>query len=324
MQKAHFVPGYIIVYNPLSNRGGAKSMLKKILEQHSVQTTALLAIAWKQAAASKASWPHICQRQGKREEDLFKDPLMQHFVDEEVKQKAASHLEPRMQLSIATRARFFRRAVSEAVRSQGVKQVIILGSGFDTLPARKIKYTHELGVKFFEIDKEAILDCKKVIYDANQVDKNAEYIAVDYVKENLIDALKKRGVNFSLPTLILWEGNIHYLNKEDVIRIIHDLSTHFEKPIITFDYMHSTIQTSAQTLDAQSQETSLEATKAKFASGKAAFTCFFDPAEIVSIGESQGLICTTHKTAADLAIEYQVDEEPYYTLKPYSMITFSK
>ena len=195
------------------------SRVRDLLKEYNISTTAVLANYWKTEAKSKKNWPAICQQPGGRERDLFKDSLMGHFFDAEAKQDAVERLDPRMWLSLASRTRFFRRTVSHAVKHKAVKQVIILGSGFDTLPARKIKYTNELGVTFFEIDQSHLLACKQAIYAENHVDKNADYIGIDYVKENLIEQLKMHAVDFTVPTLILWEGNTFYLDKTDVINI---------------------------------------------------------------------------------------------------------
>ena len=88
--------------------------------------------------------------------------------------------------------------------------------------------------------------------------------------------------------------------------------------------MHEALQSKTQTLDQVANEKSLEKTLDQFAQKKSPFKTFFAPKDIVSIGEGLGMQCIDHKTAAELAIEYDVDKDPYYTSKPYSMITFEK
>ncbi|ARB91821.1 class I SAM-dependent methyltransferase [Legionella longbeachae] len=297
-------------------------MREKILKDHNVATTSLLANYWKNEAKSKENWLSLTQMQGTRENDLFKDPLMQNFVNEQVKEEAEQRLDKRMWLPLATRTRFFRQTVSDAVKNKEVKQVIILGSGFDTLPARKIKYTQQFGVRFFEIDQPQILKCKEQIYAEQCIHKNATYIPLDYVNGDLIAALTNNDIDFTKPTLILWEGNTFYLEKEDVLRILRDLSSKFSHMVITFDYMHTLMQTSTQQLDSSAKEKCLEKTLDEFASKKSPFKAFFEPGEIVSLCTKLGIQCVDHKTAAQLAKEYEVDQEPYYTAETYSMVTF--
>lgn len=299
-------------------------MLIELLKEYNVATTALLANYWKLVAKSKENWPELCQDKGEREKDLFKDTLMQHFVDSNIQAESEQRLDKRMWLPLATRGRFFRRTVSESVKNKEVRQVLILGSGFDTLPARKSKYTRDLGVRFFEVDQPQILACKEAIYAEHGVDKNAEYIGLDYVQGNLIEELKQRSLDFTSPTLILWEGNTFYLEKTEVIRVLHELAENFQNLIITFDYMHEVMHTKTQTLDKESHGTCLEKTLDQFAEKKSPFKTFFDPAEIISICEALGIKCIDHKTAATLASEYGVDQKPYYTAKTYSMITFER
>ncbi len=299
-------------------------MLKALLESHNVATTALLANYWKDVAKSKTNWPELCQEEGKREKDLFKDPNLQHFINEEVQAEAESRLDKRMWLPLATRTRFFRRTVSDTIKTKDVQQVVILGSGFDTLPVRKAKYTQNHGVRFFEVDQPELLSCKKAIYDQYGIDKNAEYIELDYIKSDLLDAFVQQGLNPSIPTIILWEGNTLYLEKHEIEAVLTKLSTYFARVIITFDYIHAAMQTNTQALDQASDETCLESTLSQFEKSQSPFKGFLVPGEIVTFCESLGMQCLKHQTAAELAKEYQVDEAPYYTAETYSLVTFGR
>lgn len=297
-------------------------MLKKLLETYNVATTALLANYWKHAAKSKSNWPEFTQEQGEREKDLFKDTNLAHFIDADVQREAEARLDKRMWLPLATRTRFFRRTVSHAIKTQDIKQVVILGSGFDTLPVRKSKYTRNFGVKFFEVDQPELLSCKQAIYEQYGINKNADYIALDYVKQNLIQALSDNGLDRDQPTLILWEGNTFYLEKSDVQDILRNLANHFSNVTITFDYMHEAMQTQTQALDQASSAACLESTLEQFKKSQSPFKAFFAPNEIVAFCESLSMQCLQHQTAAELAKEYQVDNAPYYTAETYSLVTF--
>ena len=299
-------------------------MLKALLETHNVATTALLALYWKHIAKSKENWPEVCQTTGSREKDLFKDDYLKLFINDDVKHEAEQRLDKRMWLPVATRTRFFRRTVSEAVKKQNIQQVIILGSGFDTLPVRKSKYTQNTGVRFFEVDQPELLSCKEAIYKQYDINKNADYIKLDYVKQNLIEALIGHGLDRNQPTLILWEGNTFYLEKTEVEAILRQLAEHFPHIIITFDYMHNTMQTQTQALDQASHEACLENTLSQFKKSQSPFKSFFVPADLVDFCESLGMNCMQHKTAAELAQEYQVDDAPYYTAETYSLMTVGR
>lgn len=301
-------------------------MLLKLLETHNVATTALLTNYWKSVAKSKENWAALSIKPGVRENDLFKDEFLQHFIDTDgrTKHAAEERLDLRMWLPLATRTRFFRRTVSDAVKSKRVEQVIILGSGFDTLAVRKSKYTSDFGVRFFEVDKPNVLACKRDIYERAGIAPNAIYIPLEYTSDNLMPALQDAGVDFSRPTLILWEGNTFYLEKEEVIQILHKLAENFPTVVVAFDYMHTQMHEEASSIDAESRDISIQHTLTTFAQKKSPFKAFFTPSEIASLCQTLGIGCGIDKTAADLAIEYEVDDEPYYTAKPYSVVSFSR
>lgn len=286
-------------------------MLEEILKSFGVPLTAALASYWKDKAKSKDNWHELTIHQGKRDKDLIKDNLYQLFYTPAIAQEAELRLDKKMWLPLATRSRYFRRTISEAVKTQGIQQILILGSGFDTLAVRKAKYTKDYGVKFFEIDKPEIMECKHAILTANHLDKNATYLGLDYTKENFIARLKELDMSSDLPTFVLWEGNSFYLEKETVIETLSILAKSFPHLILSFDFMHDEIQQESKTLDA-------------FAKKQSPFKSFFNVDEIMSICKQLEMNCQTHFNTAELAQIYEVDEEPYHTAKPYSVITFKK
>lgn len=301
-------------------------MLRKLLDEHAVSTTALLANFWKSEARCEKNWDRLCQKKGAREKDLFKDNLnlMANFIDAEVEREGKERLDENMWLPLATRARFFRKTVSKHVKSGQAEQVIILGSGFDILAASKKKYTTDFNTKFFEIDQPNVLACKKAILDKCEIDANATYIPLDYVKGNLCEELKRAGVDFTKPTLVLWEGNMFYLEKADAIGILKKLASSFDHLILSFDYMHGQMQSKTVELDADASSKALQSTLSSFEKKKSPFKSFFEPSEMNAVCEALGLQLVDRKTAAELALIYDVDQEPYYTAKPYSVTTFRK
>ncbi len=301
-------------------------MLRNLLQEHAVSTTALLANYWKSEARCEKNWDRLCQKKGARAKDLFKDKLnvMEKFIDEEVVREGKDRLDKNMWLPLATRTRFFRKTVSKHVKNGQAEQVIILGCGFDTLSMSKKKYSAEFKTKFFEIDQPNVLACKKAILEKCEMDTNATYIPLDYVKGDLCEALRQAGVDFTKPTLILWEGNTFYLERDDVIATLKKLSSSFDKLVLSFDYMHGTMQTKTNELDTNANSQALENTLTAFEKKKSPFKSFFDPTDMNAICEALGLTLVDRQSTADLAILYDVDRDPYYTAKPYSVTTFKK
>lgn len=300
-------------------------LIPDLLKKNDVSVTALLTNYWKKKARKQKNWPQLTITQGKRETDLFKDQYMPLLVTPEVRALATSVLDKRMWLPLATRTRFMRKALSKAIKNSGITQVILLGSGFDLHAANKVKYK-KYNVQFFEIDKPHILACKEEILGAQNppIDKNAEYIAIDYVQEDLIKALSQHGIDFSKPTFVIWEGNTFYLEKQQVIDTITKLTQNFQQLILSFDFMHQAMQDNKQELDRQSNAQCLSQTLDNFKNKNAPFKAFFAPNEIIEICQENGLELITCKTAAELAKEYEVDETPFYTAETYSLISLRK
>jgi methyltransferase (TIGR00027 family) len=286
-------------------------MLKELLEKYNVATTALLANYWKDKAKSRENWPQLTISQGEREKDLFKDPYLNLFYDEAVAKEAEERLDQRMCLPLATRTRYFRQTLSEAVKDKHIQQVLNLGSGFDTLAVRKAKYSEQYAVRFFEIDRPEILACKKAIFNEHGLETNATYVGLDYTEEDFISQLKTHELDPEKPTLVLWEGNTFYLTVDQVIRVLRILAEQFPHLLLSFDFMHKEIQQESDTLES-------------FAKKKSPFQSFFSEHEIFDICKGLGLDCYSHFKTDELAKDYNVDKDPYHTAKRYSVITMSQ
>lgn len=284
--------------------------------QNGVEITSAYALVWKTFANQPDNREAVFVSPGQRETVLFKESTMPLFITPEAREAASERLpNQKMWGATATRARFFRKALSAAVKKENIKQAILLGVGLDTTSVEKNKESYR-GVKFFEVDKQPVLAHKARVYLNHGIDQNAEYIALDYVAEDLICALKDHGVDFSQPTMVLWEGNIFYLTNEQVLAVLRQLSTHFSSLRIAFDFMH--------TREAVETSRDLVAALTGFEKAKSPFQSFFDPDALIQVCETMQLRCVERKTGADLAREYEVDQAPYPTTEPYSLAVFHK
>lgn len=282
--------------------------LKNILSEHGVPSTAALTNYWKDFARLHKNFSAVTISQGQRASDLYKDPYLSLFYNEHTAIEARNRLDIRMWLPLATRTKYFRKTLSTLIKTDGVQQVVILGAGFDTLAVRKQKYSEVYGVVFYEIDHKKILSCKESIFKAHGINKNAKYIGMDYTQEDFIASLLISGLNKNLPTFFLWEGNTFYLQKEMVLTILKRLSETFPKLIISFDFMHPQIEQEKKTID-------------NFAKKESPFQTFFTEAEIDKECQQLSLSTLSHFTTDILATKFELDETPYHTAKPYSVIT---
>lgn len=146
-------------------------------------------------------------------------------------------------------------AVLKDEGAKGIKQVVNLGAGYDT---RAYRFHDTMpNVKFFELDMPAMIGRKKEIVAKifGALPSYVIYIAIDFEKQSLEDALMKVGYDKTKKTLFIWEGVTMYLTKEAVdgtLKFIAEQSAPESSVIfeyITKSYLHSIVfERSAYTL----------------------------------------------------------------------------
>lgn len=282
-------------------------ILEQLLAEHDVATTALLTNYWKDKARSYDQWQDLTIQPGSRTKDLYKDNYLSWFYNQSIAEEAENRLDKKMWLPLATRTKYFRQTLSLLIKERGIQQVLILGSGFDTLAVRKKKYP----VRYFEIDYAKILTCKENIYRFYRQDKNATYIGMDYSSEDFFPTMIQSGFNPNEKTFILWEGNTFYLEKVVVLQIIKYLCERLPQLFLSFDFMHPQIANEDKTIES-------------FAKKKSPFKSFFTFEEVCLECEKHDLSVHSHFTTDILAQKYEIDKKPYHTAKPYSVITLQK
>jgi methyltransferase (TIGR00027 family) len=132
---------------------------------------------------------------------------------------------------LAGRTRFFDDAIKAAIAA-GVRQVVLLGAGYD---ARALRLASD-GVRFFEVDHPATQADKKQKLSRLGIEDHATFVTVDFTKDKLQDRLLASGFVASKPTFFLWEGVIMYLSEEQVrgtLRALYELAAHGSK--LSFD-----------------------------------------------------------------------------------------
>lgn len=94
----------------------------------------------------------------------------------------------------------------------GVKQVVIMGAGFDTRAYRFHKEYPK--VKFFEVDLPAMSEIKKrMVRDISaEFPANVVFAPIDFNTQDLGQVLASLGYQKNLKTLFLWEGVTMYLD----------------------------------------------------------------------------------------------------------------
>lgn len=114
---------------------------------------------------------------------------------------------------IEMRTRAIDEALREAVR-EGLRQVVILGAGLD---ARAWRMPELAAVHVFEVNHPSTQAYKRERVGSRRAEaRDVRFVAVDFARDSLEDALKAAGHDADAPTFWLWEGVTPYLPVEAV------------------------------------------------------------------------------------------------------------
>ena len=128
-------------------------------------------------------------------------------------------------------------AVLRKCVEEGLKQLVILGSGLDT---RAYRFGNLLTkIKVFEVDHSSTQAIKKerVAMLKSRLPENVTYVPIDFNTQSL-DMLLESGYSSKLMTLFIWEGVCMYLTPEAVDQIFNFVTHHSGSgSSIVFDYI---------------------------------------------------------------------------------------
>jgi methyltransferase (TIGR00027 family) len=186
--------------------------------------TALMVCAYR-ARASK--WP----------KPLFVDPWAAQIAgsDGEAIAKQLDKIFPPFEQWLALRVAYLDRMVGRAVDQLSIRQIVILGAGYDTRAARLPR----AGVTFFEVDHPATQAAKReqlARLDNYPID-NARYVSCNFEREDPIDRLAATGFSPTEPALVIWEGVVPYLTEVAVRATATRLATGLDpRSLVAFDF----------------------------------------------------------------------------------------
>jgi methyltransferase (TIGR00027 family) len=144
---------------------------------------------------------------------IFSDPLAVRILGRDAESIAReAEAEPSrrtMRLFIAVRTRFAEDALAAAVES-GVRQLVVLGAGFDTFA-----YRNPFGsrLRIFEVDHPATQEWKRQRLEeaAIPLPSALTFASVDFERETLAEGLPVAGFDRQLPAFFTWLGVVPYL-----------------------------------------------------------------------------------------------------------------
>jgi methyltransferase (TIGR00027 family) len=187
-------------------------------------------------------------------EKLFSDPFAIYFLDNALRfaVQAANlpvfktYLKNRIQNKIpgafssgVARTKYIDDLVSSTIKS-GVKQVIILGAGFDTRASR-LESLQTIPV--IEIDHPNTSNFKIDTYKkrTGTLPQNVTYCQIDFNKESLDQLAEKNKFDFTIPTTIIWEGVTNYLTADAIDSTFSFISKFSTGSFVIFTYVHKQV-----------------------------------------------------------------------------------
>ena len=141
---------------------------------------------------------------------------------------------PGINLHYLLRKRMIEETVLRAI-ADGVRQVVVLGAGFDTLATRL--HTSHPEVSFVEVDHPATQRVKEeAICDLAAA--NLQLIPADLMHTRLKDALAPSTLRSDVSTVVVAEGVLMYLNEHRVAHLFEDVREMFVDVQFVFTFMH--------------------------------------------------------------------------------------
>lgn len=122
--------------------------------------------------------------------------------------------------------------------TDGFRQVVLLGAGFDTRAHRLADPEHK--ARFFEMDALEIQTEKKAALEKlpNPQIVDIKYIPMGFGMDDLSETMQASGYDVSEPSFFIWEGRSCTLTDDDVDAILEFVSQHsVPDSRIVFDYI---------------------------------------------------------------------------------------
>ncbi len=143
---------------------------------------------------------------------------------------------PPMETWLALRVAYLDRLVGYAVDQLSIRQVVILGAGYDTRAARLPR----AGVAFYEVDHPATQAAKqaRLAQLGGYPVEAARYVTCNFEREDPIERLVANGFDNKQPALVIWEGVVPYLTEAAVRATATRLASGLDpRSLVAFDFV---------------------------------------------------------------------------------------
>ncbi len=151
---------------------------------------------------------------------------------------------------VVSRSRYAEDRLAEAM-PRGIRQLVILGAGFDTFAYRQPEGARQLHI--FEVDHSGTQQMKRERLGAGgiEIPTNLEFVPIDFESVSLRDGLQVSTLDFSKPTLFSCLGVLVYLSQEAVREIFRLVASFPETSEIVFTFSLQGSELSDRELEAR-------------------------------------------------------------------------
>jgi methyltransferase (TIGR00027 family) len=171
---------------------------------------------------------------------ILADPLAVRILGAEeavsLDHAQAHPMGPRLRWFIAARSRIAEEALTVAV-GNGATQLVVLGAGLDTLAYRTPLASR---LRIFEVDHPATQAWKRQLLTAAAiaVPSSLTFVAVDFERETLADALDAAGFDRGQRSFFSWLGVVPYLTEQAVFSTLDTIARLPGGAEVVFDYVN--------------------------------------------------------------------------------------
>lgn len=159
------------------------------------------------------------------------DHLARHFVGRlyglllmlpcAISRRVIERISPGSYCYFLARTKFIDGHLLQAIE-HGIRQVVILGAGYDSRASRFGQKLREGEVRVLEVDLPSTQADKRARMRACSIaePRNVTYVAHDFNEGELIDVLRRHGFDPQRPTFFIWEGVTYYLQSQAVANVL--------------------------------------------------------------------------------------------------------
>jgi methyltransferase (TIGR00027 family) len=124
-----------------------------------------------------------------------------------------------------------------AALAKGIRQVVILGAGFD---CRAFRITELRAARIFEVDHPRTFATKRA-HLAQCIERepaNLTFVQIDFNRQSLEEVLGHAGFDPSQRSIFLWEGVTNYLTADAVTSVLRFVASCAAGTELIFTYVH--------------------------------------------------------------------------------------